>query len=240
MYDDWTTGIELFMPEQERSQQLPNMPSIKAGHSENKNRSTIFLDIRFDEVEDDIRRERAKAIARFNEEALQSDDDPIQRVTRADADGIWHCCNCGYENPLIQIPGPHPFGWLKCGRCQQLWKPDSVTTNVLQPYYLPYSLRHSKEFSLVPNLYDTPIPYGQMCTCGLTHRGVLKLKWGELGDLQLATLVFPEELCVCGSNASAKWVCFQIGDNSDYRKGDPNATAARALERRLGFAIDNP
>ncbi|ORY16312.1 hypothetical protein BCR34DRAFT_584517 [Clohesyomyces aquaticus] len=52
-------------------------------------------------------------------------------LLRADADGVWYC-PCSQENHLVEISGPHLFGFLKCGRCDRPYTAKCFSTDVLQ------------------------------------------------------------------------------------------------------------
>ncbi|KAF1993061.1 hypothetical protein P154DRAFT_540712 [Amniculicola lignicola CBS 123094] len=130
----------------------------------------------------------------------------VHKMLQMNADGIWHCGNCSHENALLKLNCPHPFGYLRCGKCDKIWDPSHVTSGVLHP--LPGSPRESRRNS------------GYVCnTCGLSH----------FIDPQLV----PYKSCVCGAECSERWPRFRVGSGSDYRDGDPNATFVPALERKI-------
>ncbi|KAF1992883.1 hypothetical protein P154DRAFT_593486 [Amniculicola lignicola CBS 123094] len=201
--------------------------------------SEFFFGARVCEVEDNLQLRRAEAVSRIAYETLtmvEPDEDSSWRCNRLNADGVWHCYHCGHTNTVVHIFGPHPFGRLTCGKCNKLWAADNVSTNVIR-CFRPMS----REFAPVSAFGEKVVPYGQMCSfCGLTFRAVaLFRQFEEPGEYRLATVAFPSGLaCLCGTVSSKSWIMFHIGDNSDYRHGDPEASAARALERRLGFRMD--
>ncbi|KAF2740330.1 hypothetical protein EJ04DRAFT_518656 [Polyplosphaeria fusca] len=150
----------------------------------------------------------------------------IWRANRKDVDGVWECGNCRLENGIVQIPGEHPFGFLKCKRCRTAWNAKMPSTHTLLPFDKMASISTQNAYMGSEN-----IPSGVVCgECGLTHRDT---------PMWEGRVAFRNK-CPCGASHSRTWTRFVIGSNKDYRYGDPDALYAESLKHRLKVSTSRP
>jgi hypothetical protein len=177
----------------------------------------------------------AETFAQSWSSASENDEQRIWRSARLEAHGVWHCDNCHQENPLLLLGGLYPFGYLTCGQCEHPWTPRSTSSNVLM--WWP----SSQDVVAISSIRDSTNLYGQMCSCGLTHRArSTELPSSEAlkkGKGPQVGLMFPKITCACGEKASNMWLRFKIGDNADYRLGDPHASLRRSIEDRYNVSL---
>ncbi|KAH4004874.1 hypothetical protein HBI13_024980 [Parastagonospora nodorum] len=141
---------------------------------------------------------------------------PAIRSLRTDediGDGLWLCCHCRHENTIRHYRDPHPFQYLRCGRCDRGMCTDCYSSEVLTPW--PMGM-----ISAPRPAPGREVRYCHVCTnCGLSHRA----------EMERTTLDFYGITCSgCGTSSYGDWPRYHIGTVEPYRR-DPNVSFVKLV-----------
>jgi hypothetical protein len=144
----------------------------------------------------------------------------LSGLTKTSATGCGCVCHCRHENIIRHYNGPHPFQYLRCGRCDRGICTDCHCSEVLTPWPM--------------GMISTPRPapgrevrYCHVCTnCGLSNRA----------EMEGVTFDFYGITCSgCSTSSYGDWPRYHIGTVEPYRR-DPNASFVKLVMAKAEHA----
>ncbi|KAF2658265.1 hypothetical protein K491DRAFT_676516 [Lophiostoma macrostomum CBS 122681] len=136
--------------------------------------------------------------------------------------GTWLCHKCSNTNPVIVIPGTHPFGILKCenAECGHVWCDECPRARMMRLWYtggensitLPIESKAksgAEQYSISGTDHEPragssreqiDVPYVYLCPrCGLTHRAIVSHSVRSDEQVTLYWSFGQDKKCRCGA-----------------------------------------